>query len=368
MHTLDSVSFLARPARQTRVARYFLACYLLVILIVSFYPFGGWRHTGAPVFAFFTYPLPHYATFVENLVNILAYVPLGMCLTLLRRRRVNGVFLSLLSGVLLSSSVEFVQQFLPGRVASNLDIVCNGSGALLGGLLICLLMRRSWQRSWMWWRYQLFAPGAATEWGIAWLALWFVTQFDPSQPFLGVVVSARGLPQPFESPIANAALFLRLLEIGGMALNLIGTALFVSVLMRHVRQVPRAIGLTLFLALLLKMSFAGMLLKPSQFFAWLNLNIVAGGLLGGVGLLVFWRLRRTWRALLGAATLSASVLVAWFWPLSTQFSALLPLFRWHYGHLQHFSGLSGIVADLWPLVAAAWLLYIALRKPVEEVW
>jgi hypothetical protein len=202
---------------------------------------------------------------------------------------------------------------------------------------------------------------------VAWVLLWFVTQFDPSQPFLGVVVQAQGLPQPFESPIANPALFLRLLEGAGMMLNLIGVALFVSVLMRHVRQVPRAIGLTLLLAFFIKIAFAGMLLKPAQFFAWLNISVLIGGALGVLTLMVVWRLRRTFRALMSALALSLAVLVSWLWPLSAQFSSLLPLFRWQYGHLQHFSGLADIIGDLWPVVAVIWLLYIAARRPVD-IW
>lgn len=367
MRTLDSVSFLARPARQTRLARYFLACYLLIILIVSLYPFSGWRHLGTPVFAFFSYPFPHYYTAFENAVNVLAYLPIGFCIVLLWRRFWSGLALALLAGAVVSGSIEFTQQFLPTRIASNLDLLCNASGAWIGAMLVWPFLHPRWQRGWLAVRYQWFAPGAAIEWGLAWLFLWFVTQFDPSQPFLGVVVQAQGLPQPFESPIANPALFLRLLEGAGMMLNLLGVALFVSVLVRHARQIPRAIELTLLGALLIKLGFAGMLLKPAQFFAWLNASVIWGGLVGTLLLLLVWRLRRVYRALLGALALLAAMVVSGFWPLTTQFSALLPLFRWQYGHLQHFSGLANIIGGLWPVGAMIWLLYIALRKPVD-IW
>lgn len=366
MRTLDSVSFLARPARQTRLARYFLACYLLIILIVSLYPFSGWRDLGTPVFSFLTDPLPHYYTAVENGMNVLAYLPIGFCIVLLRGRFVSGVLLALLAGAGLSASIEWTQQFLPSRIASNLDLLCNASGALTGGLLVWPFLHPRWQGRWLALRYLWFAPGAAIEWGLAWLLLWFVTQFDPSQPFLGVVVQPRGLPQPFESPIANAALFLRLLEAMGMMLNFLGVALFVSVLVRHARQIPRAVLLTLLLAFSIKVVFAGMLLKPAQFFAWLNSSVIWGGLAGLAILSLAWRLRRTYRALLGALTLAAAMLVSMFWPLSAPFSSLLPLFRWQYGHLQHLGGLADIIGEIWPVAAIVWLLYIALRKPVHN--
>ncbi|MBM5574670.1 hypothetical protein [Deefgea sp. CFH1-16] len=52
-------------------------------------------------------------------------------------------------------------------------------------------------------------------------------------------------------------------------------------------------------ALLVKMGFAGMLLQPEQFFAWINLNIALGGLAGGVLLAFFLRLNRRLRAWAG---------------------------------------------------------------------
>ncbi|SFN04690.1 VanZ like family protein [Formivibrio citricus] len=366
--TLPPFAYLSRHDAPPRFARYFLICTLLVILLVSLYPYTGWHHNGPPVLAFFFYPLPHYFTFFDNLINFIAYLPVGYCITLIRGRTGSAWLLAILSGLLFSSIMEFVQQFLPGRIASNLDILTNAAGAAAGGLLAMVLGSRRGLRLWQMWRHASLAPGAAMEWGFAWLLLWFVSQLDPTQPFLGVVVTPRGLPQPFVSPISDAALFLRLLEGSGMMLNFLGVALYVSALVRHTAQVPRAIVLTLGIALLAKMGFAGMLLKPAQFFAWINPNIVIGGLLGILLLTQLWRLARRLRALLALLSLSAAQVVSWTWPLAPQFADGLSLFRWHYGHLRHFSGLAALIGDLWPALASLWLFYIVLRQHREEKW
>ncbi|MGL6041114.1 MAG: VanZ family protein [Deefgea sp.] len=350
------------------VSPFFFAVALLFLRILSWYPFSGWRFTGEPVFAFFTYPLPYYFTLFDNAINILAYIPLGLSAALILRRSRLALIYAALIGLLVSMGVEFVQQFLPSRIASNMDILSNGFGAVLGAVMGVFFSHRSVLRRWQLFRHDYLAPGAAVEWGATWLLLWFTTQLDPSLPFLGVVVLPQGLPQPFISPLNNAALFLRLLEGGGMMLHLLGVALFVSVLVRDSRQIPRAILGVLFFALLIKMGFAGMLLQPEQFFAWLNLNVVLGGLAGGILLWILWQLNRRLRAIVGFLALFAANWVGYLWPLSADDSPQLMIFKWNYGHLQHFNGLSHAIGDVWPLGAMLFFLYFIVEPVQEHDW
>lgn len=368
MHAFPSISYLAYDSEPTRLARYLLACSVLVIALVSLYPFAGWRMPNQPLFDFFAFPLPHYYTLFDNAINVLAYIPFGYCLAATLGRRWYALPTALLAGALLSGTIEFAQLFLPGRISSNLDILSNAAGSLIGGLLAAIFGSRRWQRLWRLWRHERLAPSSLTEWGFAWLLLWFVSQFDPIQPYLGVVVTPRGLPQPFESPVENAEFFLRLLEGGGMMLNLVGVALYVSLLCRLNAQAPRAITLTLGLALLAKMLFAGMLLKPAQFLSWINLNIVVGGLAGLALIYLVWRIQRRLRALLAFAALLSAQAVSWVWPLSARIADDLPLFRWRYGHIEHFSGLATIIGDLWPLGALLWLLFLAAHPSPDQRW
>ncbi|WP_084414619.1 VanZ family protein [Chitinibacter tainanensis] len=368
MARFPPIRYLARQAEPTRVSPFFVAVALLLVLVVSLFPFSDWRFTGEPVFAFYTYPLPYYITLFDNTVNVLAYIPLGLGWMLLFRRRWFAAILAVLLCALTSASVEFVQQFLPGRVASNLDILSNTAGGVIGVAIGLVLRSRRWMQRWLIFRHEVLAPGRMMEWGAVWLVVWLVAQLDPSQPFLGVVVEPRGLPQPFIAPLADAALFLRLLEGGGMMLNLVGVGLFVSVLLAYQRDFPRAMFALLGAALLLKMAFAGMLLRPEQFFVWLNLNIVLGGVGGVLLLALCWRLQRRYRALLSVLCLSLATVVSLVWPLSPQLSATLPLFKWQYGHLLHFSGLSQIMGDLWPFVAVLLMLVYLLSPRRSDEW
>ena len=65
--------------------------------------------------------------------NVLLYMPLGFCLTLLLRSRAR-ILTALLTGVLLSVSIELTQYYDAGRITSATDVYANGLGTLLGGI------------------------------------------------------------------------------------------------------------------------------------------------------------------------------------------------------------------------------------------
>ncbi|MCH8878665.1 MAG: VanZ family protein [Planctomycetes bacterium] len=81
--------------------------------------------------------------------NIALYLPLGFFLALAcRRSRMKWwtvALITLISATALSGTAEFVQQFLPARVSSLTDVVCNILGAAAGGL--CAYVFRVGSRS-----------------------------------------------------------------------------------------------------------------------------------------------------------------------------------------------------------------------------
>src|SRR5262249_17799964 len=89
-------------------------------------------------FAYLTAPWPNRITRFDVIVNVLGYFPFGLLVVLTlypRWRGVTVVLIALLAGTLLSGSIEAIQTFLPRRVSSNVDLVSNMSGTLLGALI-----------------------------------------------------------------------------------------------------------------------------------------------------------------------------------------------------------------------------------------
>lgn len=176
------ISYLAQASPPSWLARHFLLGWHFIIIVVSLYPFSGWRYNGEGILAFFSYPLPHYQTRLDNILNLLAYLPLGYAWALYFRCRWFAPLLALALGALLSGSLEFTQQFLPSRVASNLDLVYNALGALLGafaaGIFSKLLIVRGWHVR----RHRWFRTGSLADYGLVLLILWFITQLNPAVP------------------------------------------------------------------------------------------------------------------------------------------------------------------------------------------
>ncbi len=78
--------------------------------------------------------------------NLLGYVPLGALafVALLRsdtRRRAAPGGVAVLAGAALSFAMELLQNYLPQRVPSNVDLALNAAGAALGAVA-----RRAGQR------------------------------------------------------------------------------------------------------------------------------------------------------------------------------------------------------------------------------
>lgn len=73
---------------------------------------------------------------VDTVANVLLFLPLGFLYRLARARSQRQTVLpTLVGGLLLSMSIEGLQQFEPDRYTSLLDVVSNGAGAVLGSLL-----------------------------------------------------------------------------------------------------------------------------------------------------------------------------------------------------------------------------------------
>ncbi len=73
---------------------------------------------------------------VEFAANIILFVPLGFFITLLFQRWWIGVLVS----IVLSTSVELLQVFLPGRLATPRDVLSNTIGGVIGCVIALVFL------------------------------------------------------------------------------------------------------------------------------------------------------------------------------------------------------------------------------------
>ncbi len=331
--------------------------YLLVIVYASLQPLRGWRLPAEEVYGFVTAPWPHYITLRDVLVNVTAYIPLGFMLALglrLGMPPAAAVAAGLLLAVAVSIGMECVQMFLPARIASNVDIMANGAGALIGALAAPLFLpsQRLGARLGRW-RDRVFLPGALSDIGIVVAVLWVITHFNP----LSQVFGTGNLRGTFDLPayLFHTPNLLLSAEASVVFFNLLGIGLLLSTLLRQGSRRGLVIGIVILAALACKMLITAYLEKPMGAWAWMTPGAMLGFLLGATllgGLLTLGHAARLALALLAILLALAAINLA---PDNPYFSLPSQLTSGRTSHFLSFSAILQALSELWPWLALGYL-------------
>ena len=153
-----------------------------MIVYASLYPFVGWRVPGVGPLDFLVLGWPRYWTSFDFVANLLGYLPLGFLLfvAVVRsgRRAREAALLACAGGALLSLTMEIVQNYLPHRVSSNVDLALNAAGTAMGVAIGALLHWRGGIAQWQKLRDRWFVARSAG--GLALLVLWPIGLLFPT--------------------------------------------------------------------------------------------------------------------------------------------------------------------------------------------
>ncbi|WP_435628086.1 VanZ family protein [Candidatus Ferrigenium straubiae] len=325
--------------------------YALFIVYASLSPFTGWREQGLDFFEVLAAPLRLTYTAFDATVNLLSYLPLGLLAGLALHARFGAaasLILGLCLGVSLSAGMEFLQMYLPARISSNMDLLANGAGALIGALLAVRVA------SWDWlfgrltrWRSGLFHQGREMDFGLALLALWMFGQINPSLPMLGNVFISEVARQPFAA--LSSAPF-DWWESAAVTLNLLMLGTLLLTLLRAPRNTATALPVILSVVALAKFVAAALLLKSWALLLWINSEAVLGMLFGMALLFAALSLPRGAAIVCGAAVALAYFAVVNFLFGDNTPAAAMSVYHWHYGHLLNYNGLAQTIALVFPLL------------------
>lgn len=338
-------------ATRARLRTWLALGYALFIVYASLSPFTGWREQGLSFAEVLGEPLLLTYTAFDAIINLLSYLPFGFLAGLTLRARcgsLSSVILTLCLGILLSACMEYLQMYLPARISSNMDLLSNSAGALLGALLAVSIASWTWLFTRMTdWRSSLFHQGKEMDFGLALIVLWMFGQINPSLPMLGNVFISDVARQPFAalppSPFdwwESAAVTLNLLMLGALMLTLL----------RFPRNIISALLSVLSLVALAKFITAAVLLKSWALLLWINSEAMLGILLGMLLLFsVLWLPRI---AVVSAGTLVATayfIIVNFVFDSNTP-AAAMSVYHWHYGHLLNYNGLAQTITLIFPLL------------------
>jgi VanZ family protein len=345
---------------RTHLTLYLTGSYLLLIIYASLYPLTGWRDSGDDPLSFLGAAWPRYYTGFDLAMNVAAYLPFGfLCAAALRRHLapLPAWLLAALSGGALSLALELLQNYLPNRVPSNLDLACNchrrparrlarrAVGRPPAGPGTPRRLRR-----------QFMMNGYGVDFGVLLVAAWLMTQLSPESLLFG----SGNLRQMLDLPPVQPFLAERFVDLETLiaAAGLLAAGLVISMLLQR-----RARWLTfglLLCAVLVKTATHALLMGPAAALGW----ITPGNSLGiGVGLALWWSATflglSLQRAVAALALLLATVMVN-VAPENPYLQNMLQI--WNPGQFLNFNGLTRLISSLWPFLALPWLMTYRRRK------
>jgi len=357
--------------------------YVVLVVYASLYPFTGWRNQELPPWEFLVAGWPRYWTGFDLAANVVGYVPLGFLLALSFLRRGNvrffaahpniaAIAVAVGSGTVLSLCMEALQNFLPSRVASNVDFGLNVGGTLIGAALAAGLELAGVLDHWSRFRERWFIPHARGA--LVLLALWpFALLFPAAVPLgLGQVLERL---ETFVADWLEDTPFLEWLPVRDVELQplvpaaeLLCVALgaFVPCLLGY--TILRSTGrralfalLTIGIGTLVTALSAALSWGPAHAWAWMSLPVRLGLVFGlALSALMLAVPRR------GCAAVLLLVLVVHLSvlnqaPASAYFTDTLQ--AWEQGRFIRFNGLAQWLGWLWPYAV---LVYVLLRVSRPE--
>jgi VanZ family protein len=368
-----------RSGNASVFARVALGVYVLLIAYASWFPFSGWRSNGLPPLDYVFAPLPHYWTGFDVTTNVVGYVPVGVLGVFAFYPQLRGwsaMLLTTVGGTLLSAGMEAVQTFLPSRVASNLDLMTNAAGCLLGALLGLLLTPYFLEHSRLLrTRGRWFTHEASR--GLIVLTLWPLAQIYPQGYLFGhgqlLPIVSGWLSSLADQPVDLGA-YLRhdvelsieqywLSETIITACGLTGALLTLLCLTRD--RAPKALlAVALFsIAVLVKARARALLFSPENAFTWITPG-ARGGLVVGVIMLTGLAFappiaqRRV-----AALTLLISLAVVNAAPANPYFVSTLQ--AWVQGKFLNFNGAAQFLSLAWPFFTL-WFLFHPVHAKKRE--
>ncbi|MBS1198451.1 MAG: VanZ like protein [Proteobacteria bacterium] len=345
------------------LARYLALACLGLIIYASLHPFSGWRISGISPLAFLEGGWPRYWTVFDLVVNALAYLPLGFLFTLALARvpgRFSAAVLATLAAAAVSLGMECLQVYLPSRVPSNLDLVCNSLGGLIGAVLAYRAGPRFFPHL-IEWQHRLLAPLPHAELGLTLLGLWLLIPLSPEILLFGAgdvreVFDLAGA-MPF-SPGSSAPM-----ETAVIACNTVAVGLLVRWLAANTRLAYSLAPIFLALGLAVRSLAAAVLVSPEQAFSWWTPPVQNGLLAGGLFLLPALFLPAGLRIVLAALALMCGTVLVNITPPNPY--SIAALASWRQGHFLNFNGLTRLISILWPFLVLPFLMF-SNRRTTEN--
>lgn len=330
---------------------FLLLLYAVLLVYGSWYPFA-WGEPLAPPLTFL-HTLPTYLDKGDVIQNVLVYMPFGLLVVVWCGRRLPfaaGLLLAAVAGTTLSLGIETVQQYLPPRVPSLVDVAMNFAGSVIGGLIGALVSRRTMPGATLLrLRDEWFRPGPLASTGLIVIALWILSQTTPLVPSLDIAQLRSKLGFLYRTLMAPD--WFSWGKLATLWCYQVALGILLSTLLHAGRPFLRIYLLLTAFVCGWKMLVIGRVL---------SLELLAAVALALPVLMALRRLRPNALAITGVGLLAVGLAI--YELLPGEAAVLQSAFNWvpFEGQMNDLSGLENILEFLWPPMAMACLLRQAL--------
>jgi VanZ family protein len=351
--------------RESPLARILFAVFAALTVYASLYPMEGWRGVGVSPFAYLTAPWPRRIIYFDVVVNVLGYIPYGFLAAAALQPRLRGwaaFVAATASAAALSLMLEALQSYLPARIASNLDAICNVLGAAIGAAAAaCYAPRLLEEGMFARVRQRAFLQGGVIDLGLALMGLWLFIQLNPTSLLFGAgdlreLLGAR-------EPRGERPAFFITIEALTSAANLTAASLLLSCLASSAASVRAQVMALVGTALVVRTAAFAILMRAENVLAWLTHGAQIGLAVGLAVALAAVALPRGLRMTFAALLIMAATVLVNLAPANPYLAASLKV--WQQGHFLNFNGLTRLVSALWPFAALGYLMYLAGSRPRE---
>jgi VanZ family protein len=358
--------------RSDRLMRALGAGFIASIVVATLYPLSDWKLHADSAWSFLWQGLPRYWTWFDLLSNLLAYLLLGLLLTLGWLKRAPGATAVGAVGLFcmaLSFGLEAAQSYLPGRVPSLLDSIANSLGALVGSWIGTHLSRSSriGRRRVLPVAERWFEQGPPFGWLL--LLLWISTQLVPQRllfasgnlrPLLQRLVNAFEPADPPDLALLTEALWGEsapavwgvTIEAAVVVCSVCATGSIAFALVRGSRRRLIVLLSTAIAAFALRSIAMQGVYGSDEALAWLTPGAQGGLLVGAAALYGLETLSPRARATIALTLLAVGTMLVNLAPPDRYFEDALAGIS--AGRLVNLHGLLRLIAVVWPLIALAW--------------
>lgn len=341
---------------QIRARHYFLFLYTLFIVYGSLFPLVDWRSPELDVLQIWLQALGHHISRSDLLTNVLVYIPFGLLLCSVcspQSSAFRRTLLTVVSGLILSCFLEYVQLFLPSRTSSPVDVALNTVSSLLGAVLFNWFGKQSGVGALFGeWRHRHFNSGTVVDIGLLSIFMWGAAQLAPFVPSLDLGDLKNGL-KPLWQTLHDLSRF-NIYRSVTYALNICSLGAVVLLILKQRGRATFWSGLYCGMILLVKVSIPG---------RQLSLEALAGLVFGVIMTIALQRLPSTVIRTLGFFSIACAFIVEELRPDVTTVD--LHVFNWvPFGSqmAENVSGIGTILDGLWPFVVMGFFTVVNMSR------